>query len=85
MSTQDHVVDAEDHEADQGDDLEDQAGERDVDADLGSAVRCGRHATADRLENESNDITRDEGVIYRCWRDSRHLGGVVSDAIHGLA
>ena len=59
-------------------DLECETGQRDVDARVGFSVRGGRHASADGLEDERDDVARDEDVVKQGWRKS---GGFARDVV----
>lgn len=68
------VVGEESKEADEGDDLEDEAGKGDVLADLyGSSISTsGRQGTAHRLQDEGDDIGGDKDPVEVSGWESRH-------------
>jgi hypothetical protein len=79
----DGVIGREADEERQSEDLEGEAGQSDVDADVGSAVAVGGHAAAGGLQGERDDVAGDEDIVVGGGGKAGVLGIEVGYAVGG--
>jgi hypothetical protein len=77
----DQVVGAERDKAEQREDLEGEAGQGNVDADVVLARRLGRGAAAAGLEGEGGDVAGDEDPVEELRVETRQTAVETDDAV----